>query len=326
MDERMFMSVLRMRRYWLAVTVLAGVLCIGTTRDAGAQQRRKNRGDSMRVDTTLAFARNGTVTVTATSGDIVVTGWSRDQVHVQGESEGGDIRVESSGSGSRMTVDVGAGRNRGGDSRFEISVPFGARVIARSHSGDVSVHGTRGQVEASTQSGDIDVDDVTTRLSVNTFSGAVTAGSITGDAVIESISGDVRVSDLRGDVDVSTVSGGIEMRGMTSKVVRAKTTSGDVTYDGLIDAAGKYDMTAHSGDIRLHVQRDASAQISVSTWSGEIDSDFPMTLKPGEHGIGSQKAKRFTFSIGGGAARITADTFNGDIKISSNGRGANIRR
>ena len=140
------------------------------------------------------------------------------------------------------------------------------------------------------------------------------------------MSGDVKLSDVRGNVDVGTVSGEIELRGVTAKLVRAKTTSGDVTYDGIIDPAGRYEFVAHSGDIRLHVQRDASAQLTVSTWSGGIDSDFPITLKPGEHGIGKSTSKRFTFEIGGGAARITAETFSGDITISSNGRGASDRR
>jgi hypothetical protein len=57
-----------------------------------------------------------------------------------------------------------------------------------------------------------------------------------------------------------------------------------------------------------------------------VNSDFPITLKPGEHGIGTSNAKHFTFAIGGGAARINAETFSGDITISSNGRGASERR
>jgi DUF4097 and DUF4098 domain-containing protein YvlB len=271
------------------------------------------------MDTTVAVARNGTVTVNATNGDVVIVGWSKDGVHIRGESENGSLRLDT--SGGRISVDA-----NGGDSHVEVSVPYGVKVIAGSHSGDVSVRGTRGPVDARTQSGDLEVEDVTGRLSVNTFSGDVTASSIAGDATIQTISGSVQLNDLRGDVDIGTVSGEIEMRGMTSKTVRAKTTSGDVGYDGLIDPAGRYELSAHSGDVRLHVQRDASAQISVSTWSGEIDSAFPMTLNPGEHGIGSAKAKRFTFSIGGGASRITADTFNGDITISSNGHGANLKR
>jgi DUF4097 and DUF4098 domain-containing protein YvlB len=103
--------------------------------------------------------------------------------------------------------------------------------------------------------------------------------------------------------------------------VRAKTTSGGILYDGTIDAAGRYELSSHSGDLKLRVPRDASAQLTVSTWSGAIDSDFPITLKPGEHGIGVTRSKRFVFAIGGGGARITAETFSGDITIASNGRG-----
>jgi DUF4097 and DUF4098 domain-containing protein YvlB len=113
------------------------------------------------------------------------------------------------------------------------------------------------------------------------------------------------------------------MRGASAKIVRAKTTSGEVVYDGTIDAAGRYELTSHSGDVKLRVPRDASAQLTVSTWNGSIDSDFPITLKPGEHGISVSRSKRYVFEIGGGGARISAETFSGDITISSNGRGPN---
>ena len=99
-----------------------------------------------------------------------------------------------------------------------------------------------------------------------------------------------------------------------------------MTFDGLVDSNGRYEMSSHSGDIRLRVQRDARAQLSVATWNGAIDSQFPITLKPGQQRIGTLNAKRFTFEIGSGAARIIAETFSGDITISSNGRGANTRR
>jgi DUF4097 and DUF4098 domain-containing protein YvlB len=188
-------------------------------------------------------------------------------------------------------------------------------------SGDISVRGTRGEVQAHAQSGDIVVEDVTSRLDVNTLSGSIEAHNVVGDVDIGTTSGDVKIVDLRGNVEIGTVSGEIELRGITAKIVRAKTTSGDVTFDGTIDPTGRYDLATHSGDVRLHVQRDASAQLTVETWNGGVNSEFPITLKPGEQGIGSANAKRFTFSIGAGAARITAATFSGDITISSNGRG-----
>jgi DUF4097 and DUF4098 domain-containing protein YvlB len=212
----------------------------------------------------------------------------------------------------------------GGDG-VELSVPQGVRVIAQSRSGDVTIRGTHGEVEVHATNGDIHVDDVVGRLDVGSLSGDITISNVAGDGQIATTGGDVELSNVRGGIDVGTVSGDIRLHGVTSKDVRGKTTSGDVTFDGLIDPAGRYEFSTHSGDVGLHIQRDASAQLTVSTWNGGIDSDFPITLRPGGHSIGSESSKRFTFEIGRGEARVSAETFSGDITISANGHGATAR-
>jgi hypothetical protein len=309
-------------RAWLSVLIGAVAISSALSRELEAQRRRVTianaSGYASRIDTTFAFSRTGTVTLGASSGDIIVNGWSREEIHVRAISDEDNIRF--SASSSRVSLDV-TGSHRGGDTRFEVTVPFGARVSTTSQSGDVTIHGTRGQVEVRSNSGDIDLEDVATRLDINSFSGDVTARGITGDVAISTLSGEVRLTDVRGNIDVGGVSGDITLRGVAAKIVRAKTTSGEITYDGTIDPAGRYELSSHSGDVRLRVPRDASAQLTVSTWNGSIDSDFPITLKPGEHGISVSRSKRYVFEIGGGGARISAETFSGDITISSNGRG-----
>jgi DUF4097 and DUF4098 domain-containing protein YvlB len=299
---------------------LALLVALSAAHSAGAQRRtRFTSDDRSRIDTTFAFDKSGTVTVSATNGDVIVTGVAGNQIHVRASSDGANLRLDA--SPLRVMLEA-TGRRSDHDSHLEISVPYGTRIIARTQSGDIGVHGTRGEVEVHAQSGDIGVDDVVNRLDINTLSGDITVRNVAGDAVIATTSGSVKASEIRGNADVGTVSGDIDLRGVTAKVVRAKTTSGDVTFDGLIDPAGRYELVAHSGDVNLHIQREASAQLTVSTWNGGIDSQFPITLRPGEHGIGSSNSKKFTFEIGGGAARITAETFSGDVTISSNGRGA----
>jgi Toastrack DUF4097 len=306
----------------LRLPCLALVVSLSAAHSAGAQRRARFASDDRsRIDTTFVFDKSGTVTVSATIGDIVVTGVSGNQIHVRASSDGDNLRLDAS-STRVMLEATGGGRRSGSDSHLELSVPFGTRVIARTQSGDIGVHGTRGEVEVHAQSGDVAVDGVASRLDINTLSGDIIVRNIVGDAVISTTSGSVTVSDIRGNADVGTVSGDVELRGVTAKVVRAKTTSGDVTFDGLVDPTGRYELVAHSGDVNLHIQRDASAQLTVSTWNGGIESQFPITLRPGEHGIGSSNSKKFTFEIGAGAARITAETFSGDVTISSNGRGA----
>jgi DUF4097 and DUF4098 domain-containing protein YvlB len=310
-------------RAWLSVLMGAVAISSAVSRETAAQRRGRvsiagSSGYASRIDTTFAFSRTGMVTLGVSSGDIVVSGWSREEIHVRAVSDEDNLRF--SASSSRVSLDV-AGSHRGSDTRFEVTVPYGARVSTTSQSGDVTIHGTRGQVDVRSNSGDIDLEDVATRLEVNSFSGDVTARGITGDVAISSLSGEVRLTDVHGNIDVGGVSGDITLRGAAAKIVRAKTTSGGIVYDGTIDPAGRYELSSHSGDIRLRVPRDASAQLTVSTWSGSIDSDFPITLKPGEHGISVSRSKRYVFEIGGGGARINAETFSGDITISSNGRG-----
>ena len=65
----------------------------------------------------------------------------------------------------------------------------GVRVMVRSSSGDVTVRGSGGEVEASSMSGDISVVDARERVEVG------------------SISGDVTLRDVRGHVEAGTVSG-----------------------------------------------------------------------------------------------------------------------
>jgi hypothetical protein len=309
-------------RVWVSILIAAVAITSSVSRDLAAQRRRvtsaSQSGYQSRIDTTFAFSRSGTVTLGAVSGEIIVNGWSRDEIHIRAVSDDDNLRL--SASSSRVSLDV-TGGHRGGDTRFEVSVPFGARVSTTSQSGDVSIHGTRGQVEIRSDNGDVDIDDVATRLDVHILSGDVTARGIAGDVAISAISGEVRLAEVTGNIDVGSVSGDISLRGVAAKIVRAKTTSGEIVYDGTIDPSGRYDFSSHSGDVKLRVPRDAKAQLTVSTWNGSVDSDFPITLKPGEHSISMSRSKRLVFQIGGGGAPITAETFSGDITISSNGRG-----
>jgi len=308
----------------LAVPIAVVISVLFPPRGAEAQRRRfGDTGYESRVDTTFAFDKNGSVNVSAMNGEIIVTGWSRSEVRIRAVSDDDNIRLI--GSSSRVTLDV-AGSHRGGDARFEVTVPFGARVNAQTVSGDISVRGTRGPVEAHAQNGDIDVDEVLTRLDISSLSGDVIAKNIGGDVTVNSINGEVHLADVRGVVDVTSVSGDVDLRGVVAKSVRAKTTSGEVRFEGSIDPSGRYDFASNSGDIGLRIPRDASAQFTVSTWSGAIDSQFQILLRPGgEQSIGVTKSKRFVFEIGGGGARITVEAFSGDITIASSGRGGGER-
>jgi len=270
------------------------------------------------IDTTVAFSRGGVVDLSLVSGDIRVVGWARNEVKVSARAENGDLRFEA--TQSRVTLDLEHGGYRGrhhdNEARYELSVPEGTRVLMRSTSGDISARGVKGEIEARSISGGVDVEDAR-RVTLESVSGDVNASRVAADARAHSVSGEVKVRDVGGDVDVESVSGDIELRGARSRVTRAETVSGDVTYEGSVDPAGRYDFTSHSGTLRLVLPASTNASLSVETFSGEIDSAFRLQMRPAE--AGRSRPRRMEFTLGSGGPRITAQTFSGEIVLERAG-------
>jgi len=293
-------------------------------RDKAREQAREQREREKRLrdaagslDTVVAFDARGTVIVNCPDGDVIVTGGSANEVRVRARTESGAIRFTS--TGSRAILEPAAGR-RCDEGRYEVTVPAGARVSASSWSGSVSLRGVRGDADVHSQSADVTVRDAGGRLDVETLSGDVTVQGVASDAAIRTVNGDVMLTGARGDVELETVSGDLTLRDVDAKQVRTHTTSGDVSFAGRIQGDGRYEFNTHSGDVHLMLPPDVGAQLSISTFNGSIDSDFPITLRAGEHGIGANQAKRLNFTLGQGSARIVAGTFSGEITLSSTAR------
>jgi len=289
-------------------TYIIGAVLLSAAAPA-AQGQRSDDEYASRIDTTISIARGGTVELQLITGEIIVTGWARDQVRVRATSERSSLRLDA--SSAFVSVGLRSGARRSGDTRFEISVPVGTRVRANTTSGDSRVTGTRGEVEARTQRGDVAVEDVGANVEISAFSGDVDVTSVAGNLRVNVLSGDVQVRGVGGDVDVKTVSGEVDVRDARSRFVRVNSTSGDITFEGTIDGSGRYELETHSGDVELTLPSNVGAQLTVSTYSGGIESDFPLVLLPGAQG----ESKRFNFTLGRGGARITAESFSGDINI-----------
>lgn len=281
-------------------------------RDRERQAEREERNRAGALDTTVTFDARGAISVSCPGGSVSVTGSDRNEIKVRARTESGAIRFTS--NGTRATLEPASGRGCS-DGHFDVTVPVGTRLSVSTWSGSVSVRGVHGDIEAHAQSGDVQVKDAGDRLEVESLSGDVSIAGVKGETTINTVSGAIGLSGARGDVTAETVSGDVELRDVVAKQVRIHTTSGDITFGGPILDAGRYEFNTHSGEVTLALPADIGAELSVSTFSGGIESDFPITLKAGEHGIGAAQAKRLNFTLGRGTARIVAETFSGDITL-----------
>jgi Putative adhesin len=316
------MGVTMQRTAFRYVLGAALVFAAAAPRAEGQRRDRDREEYAAEIDTTIAFSRTGTVELQLSGGEIIVTSWPREQVRVRATSERSALRLDA--SSGHVSLGLRQGSSRSGDTRFEVTIPVGARVRATSTSGDIRVSGSKADVEARTHRGDIAVEDVG-RIDLNALSGDVEATTIAGDVRINVVSGDVRLRGATGEIEIKTVSGEIDVSDARARFVRLGSTSGDLAYDGSIDATGRYELETHSGDVDLTLPSNIKADLTVSTFSGEVVSDLPLVLVPGPHGNASSHGKSLRLAIGGGGgARINTESFSGDINIRN--RGGSPRR
>ncbi|HEX4933968.1 MAG TPA: DUF4097 family beta strand repeat-containing protein, partial [Gemmatimonadaceae bacterium] len=232
----------------VAIALSASAQAKDKDKDAD-RDRDRDRDYTSRVDTVLPLSRTGSVEIDVRTGEVIVTGWSRNEVRVRGTSERGQIRVEA--SPSRIEIGARAVRGRAGDTQVEVNVPEGTRLRIAGHSADVSVRGVKGEVDVATMNGDVVIDDASSRVNFESMSGDVQISRVQGDLRGEAMSGEIGITDVSGEVDVETVSGDLTLHDVRSRYVRAETVSGSVEFDGRTESGGRYDFASHSGDVRL---------------------------------------------------------------------------
>jgi DUF4097 and DUF4098 domain-containing protein YvlB len=298
-----------------AIVVIALPLSAKAQDEEGVQIRGLTR-----IDTTVKLDRGGAVDLSLISGKIRVTGWDRSDVKISASIESGYLRFNANSSRVSLSVEDsdndgrrGRHHNDVGEARYDVSVPRGSRLILEAVSGDVISKGSQGEIEATSVSGDVDVTDGVRTVSAESVSGSVHAAQVNGNLRTETVSGDLRAENVTGDVEASTVSGSIRLVGIQSKDIRTESVSGDITYTGTIEPSGRYGFESHSGTLRLNIPKGAGAQFSVETFSGDLSTDFQLTIPPSQR----RHEGHVDFTIGDGRAKVTAQTFSGSIIINS---------
>ena len=228
-----------------------------------------------------------------------------------------DLDASSSG------VSVRAIPHRGeGDVDFTISVPVGTPLEVRAISADIDASQVCGPARLASISGAVTLVCAMGDVEVESVSGDVSATDIRdGHTEISSTSGDVQVRQVKGDLSARSVSGDVTLERVDGVDVGVETVSGEIGFSGPIHDNGRYRFRSHSGDVTVRSDGDLNATVSVSTFSGDLESDWPITITPGPgrrmHG------QDWEFTVGSGSAHLTLESFSGTIYLR---RGSSPRR
>ncbi len=258
-------------------------------------------------DTTIIAGRGQRLQIDAHAGDVTVRAWKRDAVQIVTD-EDERSRVEIRSSPTLMSVRAG-GRHGVSSVDMEISIPAWMPLRVSGVYGDVTVTGVQSAVSVETVQGDVVVRGGGGSVDLQSVEGSVSLDGANGRLSLNSVNSDVRVSNSRGEVAAESVNGEILLDRVDAASVNASTVNGDVTYEGPIKNGGRYTLSSHNGDLTVALDQSANAAVSVSTFNGEFESSFPVTIRD------TRRGKRFSFSLGTGSAQVDLQSFEGTIHL-----------
>lgn len=194
---------------------------------------------------------------------------------------------------------------------YEIAVPADTTVRTRSGSGDQTIEGTHGNADLQSGSGNIKLRQLTGEIRLQTGSGDVRAREIAGALRGGTGSGDVELEETgSGDVDLRTGSGSVTVRGIQG-AFHAEAGSGDITAEGT--QTGSWEIRTGSGNVHVHLPANAAFDADLTTSSGTLDVDAPITMTV--QGRVQETRKTIRGKVRGGGPLLTVRTGSGDIHI-----------
>ena len=262
---------------------------------------------TIHTDTTMAVKQGARLAVQNFGGSVKVSTWTRSAVHIEADhSTRSMIEIASTDEAMRITTSGRRGPPTAVDLR--ITMPKWMDLRVSGVYSDVSVDGSEGEVRAETVKGDLSLNGGRGFVALQSVQGGVSVHGARARLELSSVNETVEVADVQGDLRAETVNGDVILSGINSSMVDASTVSGDICYRGSIGKEGHYHFSTHNGDIDLGLPEDASASVSVSTFSGDFETVFRARLF-------DTGGKRFNFTLGSGGAEVSLETFQGTIRL-----------
>ena len=211
-----------MRKLTIIVPVLLAVLWLLTGINAQAGEPVERSGQA---------SADGRVFVENIAGSITVTGWDKDEIHVEGtlgkEVEELKFKIGKKKSIIKVVYKKNLKNIREGADLF-IMVPAGSSLEVDCISADVTTSQLEGDLELSSISGRVGFTGWCKDLEAESISGNVVVEGGADEMSLESISGRIEARGDTAEIKAESVSGSIELRYDTFLDLSAETVSGDI--------------------------------------------------------------------------------------------------
>jgi len=291
--------------------LLMAILTMPQGQDPGSQQTQSKPqpqiGMRAETDQTVNVQKGMRVDLQNFAGDVIVKTWDRDAVRVRARhSSRSKIDITPRDQVLRISHDGMYSVD------YELTVPAWIAIKVECHQGDVDIDGLGGAATVNTTEGDV---------TLRNFGGTATVESIDGNVIVEggrgriqakTTDGDITITKAAGELLIESIDGTIKLTDVAATALEASTVDGDILYSGTFQASGRYRFESHDGDVTLMIPETTSATFTIRRYDSSRKLDTTLPLKP----VGdTTRARRATYTLGGGAAQVEIESFDGDVTI-----------
>src|SRR5271163_1777822 len=194
---------------------------------------------------------------------------------------------------------------------YDITVPENTAVHSHSSSGDQTVEGLKGNIDLESGSGDMRLARLIGDMHFQAGSGNIKGRDLSGPARIKAGSGDIEIEEVgEGDIEIRTGSGNITANGINGGF-HAEAGSGDIHGKGV--PKNMWSVRTGSGNVTLNVPADTAFDVDVSSNSGSVTTDHPVSTTV--QGRIQESRKSVVGKVRGGGPMISVHTGSGDVRV-----------
>ena len=301
-----------------------------------AQQNEIIRVDQSFITKTYDLKNGGSLNVENQAGSVRITGWNNDKIEINIRKRGrwDDFEVLVDKRGDRFYIELEYpdrdwdnrwyGRNNNTSVFLDINVPNRTRLDLHSLNGGIEVEKIDSFVEVDAVNGGVEIRDINGDVEGESANGSVEVYDVTGRVNAHSANGSVIVRNT-GDVDANSGNGRVNVYSTNGSNVRANSGNGSVEVElERVDPRGRYDLSSGNGSVRIHIPRDAKADITARVKARRLHSDFDIFDEYDDRYSRSRRrsyyryddaTRTFRGTLNGGGGRIHLSVSQGSVDI-----------
>lgn len=241
------------------------------------------------------------ITLHNPSGKVTIKAWTKSEVMVVADRASSQVVVDAEKIGNRVDITTRQASDTVSPTQltadYQINVPEDAELQIHDDSGMVTVSSVLGDMNVDTIGAGVDLEDAAGYLTVNTVGGSFQCLRCAGRLEVSSISGSLRLVDTR------------------SYHVLAKTSTGNILFDGEFLPNGMYRLRNYSGNIEVRFSPGDSFDLSATSLKGAVHNEAKLAPPSHPDHWASKYGNSLFGTFNTGRAKVELTSFDGTINI-----------